>query len=493
MARSLANFLVGIVWDKDDFDKGTRDIERSFDGIKSVGTKLGTVLAGAMGAAALSVISTAHAMDNLNISMHNADASTQYIYNMGNALERFGGNAQDALTEYKRLQTAVDQFQKLGKADLYTSLAAVGIDVSWADQVKNAEDLQKRLADIISTSTPQQRRMIQEVTGFSNATMLLYERGSKGLDDQLAKSQNLTGSVDALTQKSREFNEQWAEAGQNLEHFQNVLADKTLKSLTEAVKKTNEWVEANQQLQGKAIDTGIDIVKQNPATITATAATGGASAISSVLGKLGLGGAGGWLSRLSEPAMLAGFMYDQYGATVKDIEKARRGETGTESIPGAFNAGLRYLFMPTKESIPAQQYPLLSSQETTSPYASSPDYGAGYSLWDKTKTFFTPEKESPARDTTSRDASQIPGNIYGAPSLLDYSPSPIMNTYNAKQQANLTGEAMADSLRRNPLKIEATFNSQLNLDGRVINEQIDKRIYEHNQNTADAFESTTAR
>ena len=69
MARTLSNFLVGIGWDKDDFDKGTRDIERSFDGIKSVGTNLGVALAGVMGAAALSVINTAHAMDQLNIGI----------------------------------------------------------------------------------------------------------------------------------------------------------------------------------------------------------------------------------------------------------------------------------------------------------------------------------------------------------------------------------------------------------------------------------------
>ena len=325
MARTLSNFLVGIGWDKDDFDKGTRDIERSFDDIKSVGTKLGVALAGVMGAAALSVINTAHAMDQLNIGMHNADASTQYIYNMGNALERFGGNAQDAVSEYHRLQTAVDQFQKLGKADLFTALAGAGIDVSWASQVKNAEDLQKRLADIISTSTPQQRRMIQEVTGFSNASMLLYERGSKGLDDQLDKSERLTGSIDGLTQKSREFNEQWAEAGQNIDHFQNLLAEKLLPSMTDAVKKANQWAEANQKIQGKVIDTGIDFTKQNAGAITATAATGGVSAISAVLGKLGLGSVSGVLGKINEPAMLAGFMYDQYGATVKDIEKAHNG------------------------------------------------------------------------------------------------------------------------------------------------------------------------
>lgn len=55
MASVLSSFLVGIGWDTQDFDKGTKNIERSLGGVKTTALQVGAALTGAFGAKALTV------------------------------------------------------------------------------------------------------------------------------------------------------------------------------------------------------------------------------------------------------------------------------------------------------------------------------------------------------------------------------------------------------------------------------------------------------
>ena len=259
MAKSLANFIVGIGSDVTGFKDGMKEVNSGMLGVRTGALAAGAALATALTAVTGIAISTAKNINELDLQMQYSDASIQYAYNFGNAVERMGGQSQQAYGEIINMQKALNAFQREGDKSKIDPLAKLGLSTNQMMGLFNLENdlvtFQSRLADIVKTARPEQKLGIQEIFGLSDASMRLLEKGSIEMKVEMGLSEERTGNIEVMVEDSKDLVNEWVKLKEHAVGFNNEISKKAIPVLTEMAKSTNVGVETFNIARKKEVDT----------------------------------------------------------------------------------------------------------------------------------------------------------------------------------------------------------------------------------------------
>lgn len=233
MAKSLANFVVGIGADVGGFKDGIKEVNSGLNGLRSTALKAGGILTTALTAVAGIAVSTANDINDLDLKMQFTDADIQYAYDYGNAVARMGGDAKSARESLVNLQETVnalkvgDEWDKLG-----IELGKYGMKMDFDPATDSMITFQKRLADLTATASSAQKLQIQNVFGLSDAEMRLYEKGAVGLDAEMFSSRTRTGEIESMLEASRELRNEWGILKEHVKGFANSISQEAVPELT---------------------------------------------------------------------------------------------------------------------------------------------------------------------------------------------------------------------------------------------------------------------
>jgi len=453
----LTSFLVGIGWSTDDFDRGTRHIESSMQGVRVSALGISAAILGVFGGLATAAIATANRVDSLALATQNLNTNKQFVSNLGGAMKLMGGDAADALTEVKSIEETLANFRLKGELGAIGELPFAGVQLNDLAKSQSASEFLSKLAEQIPTLTNPQKQVVQQSLGLSDATMKAMSGGSNEFEGLLQRAQDLTGGIEDLTKGSRELKLQFAELGLRLEGITNELTAKTLPGLIGLSTWANKFVEEHRDDISQVINT----VSEHPGSTTAL----GLGATSSILGalasKVGLSGVGGLASKAGMAGQIVGGATLGTDIVFDTLENHFPGLKSAESAidQGARNLGLGkfvdfsdWLFNPEQG-----QSPTGGSQPGSSPSESGTSPG---SLTNPSQ--YTPETMS----TPYKDVSP------------------------ASEEAN---DTLVRAIQSAKVNVANNVNLSVMLDGQAIDAKITEVTERANYSTIDDVRSSTAR
>lgn len=317
MANVLTSFLVGIGWDTSDFDKGTRDIERGMQGVKVSALGISAAILGVFAGVATAAVNTAQRVDQLSLATQNLNTNKQFVYNLGGALRLMGGDAASALTEVQAIEETLANFRLKGELGAIGELPFAGVQLTELASSQSASEFLSKLSDQIPNLNNQQKQVVQQSLGLSDATMKAISGGGQQFEGLLQRSEDLTGTIGQLTDDSRKLSENFAEFGLRMTGITNELTEKTLPGLVKFSGWANQFVENHRDDISGVIDT----VADNPGS---TAALGGgaiSATFGALLSKLGLTSLGGVASKTGTAGIIAGGATLATDVTFDTLEK----------------------------------------------------------------------------------------------------------------------------------------------------------------------------
>lgn len=291
MSKVLTSFLVGIGYDTKGLEAGEKRVEGSMRGVKGMALGISAALVGAFGAASASVVATARRVDELALATNNLRTSQQYVYDYGNAIRFLGGNADDALSAVTTIEQALNNLRLRGELGPLQDLALAGVDISRLTGAEDAEQFLRELASQLPELDKQQRALVQDALGLSDAVLKSLSGGVNELDRSLEKANALTGNIEQLTEDSRKLAENATIFSLAIEGIANELAEKFLPSLV----GVSSWATSFLAENRGSISEGIDVLAGNPEATAGIGAGAAASVAGAGLSKLGLTGVGGAL------------------------------------------------------------------------------------------------------------------------------------------------------------------------------------------------------
>lgn len=466
MANVLTSFLVGIGWNTSDFDSGTRNIERSLQGVKTSTLAVSAAILGAFAGVATAAVNTATRVDQLSLATQNLNTSKQFVSNLGGALKLMGGDAGAALSEVQGIEETLANFRLKGELGAIGDLPFASVQIDDLAHSSSASEFLSKLADQIPNLNNQQKQVVQNSLGLSDATMKAISGGGQQFEALLQRSEDLTGTIGQLTDNSRALSDQMAEFGLRMTGITNELTEKTLPGLVKFSSWTNQFIEKHRDDISGVIDT----VAEQPG---ATAALGGgaaATAFGALLSKLGLTTIGGAVSKTGTAGAIVG------GATL-----------ATDVV------------FDTLET----HFPGLKEAEQ-SVDQSARDIGLGklvdFSNWlfntDTSQGETTTGPGTTPSDMTSPDNGEwkpvfkwLDRSLYSP----DAMPTPQASSASPEESAQLTADAISSAMRSAPMKVNNTITLGVSLDGQALESKITEVTERANYSTIDDVRSTTAR
>lgn len=306
MANVLTSFLVGIGWDTTDFDKGTKHVESSLNGVKVTTLGISAAILGVFGGIATAAINTANRVDSLALATQNLNTNKQFVSNLGGAMKMMGGDAADALTEVKSIEETLANFRLKGELGAIGQLPFAGVQLNDLAKSQSASEFLSKLAEQIPKLTNPQKQVVQQSLGLSDATMKALSGGSNEFEGLLQRAQDLTGGIEGLTEGARELKLQFAEFGLRMEGITNELTAKTLPGLIGLSTWANKFVEEHRDDISHVVDT----VAEHPNSAGALGVGAASATVGAVLSKLGLSTLGGAATKAGVGGMIVG------GATI---------------------------------------------------------------------------------------------------------------------------------------------------------------------------------
>lgn len=436
MANVLTSFLIGIGFDTSKLDSGMRDVDSKMGQVKGSALKVSAALVGAFGAAAASVVKTASGVDQLALKTGNMRTPMQYIYNYGNALKFLGGSAEDALGIVSTIEKTLNNLQLKGELGPLQDLALAGIDISQLTNAKSAQEFLSTLSQQVPQLDKTQRGVVQQSLGLSDAALKSLTQGPEAFQASMARSEELSGNLDELTDNSRKLMENSAEFSLAIEGVTNELAKQFLPSLVGVSGWINGFLKENKE----GITGAIKYAADN-ATATAVLGAGAtASLLGAGLSKIGLstiggaaGGAGTLGVAVAGSAIGANVLNESLGKYVPGYSQASAGfdealksVTGLDRIPGP----LELIF------------------------GGKPNSSSGLSPADMPLS----DSSGSVSETESRQAN-----------------------------------ALAGALSKAPMKVQSTVNVRVDLDGKPFEDKIVEVNERTAHDTLDDLSTTTAR
>lgn len=468
MANVLTSFLVGIGWQTDDFDKGTKHIESSLNGVKVTTLGISAAILGVFGGIATAAINTANRVDSLALATQNLNTNKQFVSNLGGAMKMMGGDAANALTEVRGLEEALANTKLTGQLGKFESLPLAGFsgpEVRSVAYAKSASELLSSLAEILPGKNNQQKQMIQSSLGLSDATMKAMGGGSNEFEGLLQRAQDLTGGIEGLTDGARELKLQFAEFGLRMEGITNELTAKTLPGLIGLSTWANKFVEQHRDDISKVVDT----VADNPGSTAALGLGATSSVFGALMTKFGLSGIGGLASKAGMAGQIVGGATLSTDIVFDTLENHFPGLKRTEDAidQGARNMGMgklvdfsNWLFNTEKGQSPSEGSEQSPDGGMTSPGA---EWKPAFQWLDRSK--YTPESmQTPQSSTTT-----------------------------PQEHAQLTADAISGALKSSPVKVDNTVTMNVQLDGQALDAKITEVTERANYSTIDDVRSSTAR
>lgn len=324
MARSIANFLVGVGLDTKDFDKGSQNVQTDLSRFRSLAGLAGTALAGAFSAASLAAINAGNRVDKLALQMDKFNTSASFANSYGNVLKTLGGDAQDAVQAIASAEQALDKLRK-GDASVFEALAFSRADVKNLASSESGEDLLRRLSGMAPDMNKQQQRYMQDALGISDAALKSLTLGRREFDSLIDKSAALSPNFEKATEAAREYNKTLAEINNKFQGFTDTLAAKLLPQFTEVIKSLDKFISNNAGKIDKAIDYAVDN-SGTLATIAGGTALSAGGAVASGLGsKFGiralstLGAGASYGGAAGVAAGTGSLLYDLKASDIQDI------------------------------------------------------------------------------------------------------------------------------------------------------------------------------
>ena len=268
MANVIKQLLVGIGVDYD--KKGEQDAISGIDRVSSKALQLGTVVAGAFGAKALTV-GFANSRDALGKFSETLGVTAEDVSALGNALAREGGS----LDAYMSQLEGIEQLRAgllVGDAEFISIAGKAGIDTTDLIAATDATQAYMSLADQFQTMTQQQRLNAANALGLDDASIRLLSRGRDGVEAIVESQRKMRPVTQGMTQSAREFNTQMHDLGQNVGAVTDKISGKLLPEVNKITQGINAWFTANDELIDQNLDMVLDPLADNFAAV-ATAGT----------------------------------------------------------------------------------------------------------------------------------------------------------------------------------------------------------------------------
>lgn len=314
MASVLSSFLVGIGWDTQDFDKGTKNIERSLGGVKSTALQVGAALTGAFGAKALT-LDFAKQTDQLSQFSSAMGVAANDVQALGNALAYAGGDAGTATSLLAKLTEARDALAVKGEAGFLTDAAYSGIDPSLIKDAANSYDALMNIVGEFDSLSAAQQRTLAQTLGLSPSDIALFKTGRESVQASVDQMRKIRPATEEAAENSRKFRSELSLLGTQIGAVADQISVPLVGALGNAAEAMNTFIDANRPFIDKTVGKGVEFATDN---FTALAvAIGGLTAGSSLamLGALakhvpiigaGLGTIATNMGRLGTVAGLAG-------------------------------------------------------------------------------------------------------------------------------------------------------------------------------------------
>lgn len=489
MSRNvLTSFLIGIGFDTSKIGAGVRDVDRGMGEVKGSVLKTSAAIVGVFGAAAASVVNTAKGVDSLALKTSNLRTSQQYIYNYGNALKMLGGEADDALSSVSNIEKVLANLKLKGELGPLADVGLTGADISRLTNAANGADFLEELSRQVPGMDKQQRGLLKEALGLSDAELKLLAMGPDRRNAELKAAEARTGNVQNLAPDSRLLMEQTARFGQIIEGVSNQLAEKFLPSLIGVSTYVNNFLEAH----AREINATTSYLAEN-AGATALIGSGAATAaIGAAISKLGLSTLGGFASKTGTIGMVAGgsavganltnSALDKYVPGYHNLsqsfDKALMRVTGLPRIPGPLEVfGLKANTtseMPVGGPDAGAANPGYQIQAPGPDYQYEPGNGLHYEM---------PNAGDQAPPVITPSAGLTPLDIPRAPEI-DRSEA-------IQEERDASAKAVAKAVSRIPLK--NNIDLTVKLDGRALDSTIQKVSERSAMSALEDLTTTTAR
>lgn len=295
MARSIANFLVGIGLDTTDWDKGARKVDTNLSSFRSKASIAGGALAAAFSAASLAAIKAGTDADKFVRKVSNMDTSAKFVYSLSSAFSRLGGDADDAYKAISRAEDVLDQLRK-GDASSLEAASLSQLNIQSLQGAANGEDFLYRLSDILAQPGVEnwQKRTLQAEFGLSNEALQGMEKGSAHLRALVDDASKYTQNLEKAAQAGREYSATLAKINDQMGFIGRELATTILPRFTDILNTFSGFIDKNLD----KVPAVADYAAEN------------AGGIAAVFGGLSLSSLGAmaskWLPTIGKGAMTAG-------------------------------------------------------------------------------------------------------------------------------------------------------------------------------------------
>lgn len=282
--------------------------------------------------------------DQLGLTSQQLGVTARDIDSLGFALERSGGQAQDAVSLLGSATNAIDQLL-MGNIPGFELASRWGLDPDSLQQSADGMQFLLRLSDQLEGRSAQEQRNILEAFGLGGTgTFNLLTGGRNDLEGLLQRAQELSPTIDSLIDNSREFNVMLADLAQAMRGITNELSNNILPDLTTAGAVLTNWLVDNRS--------GIvSIIEQGPAEFGAEYGAAVRARLASLIGGVEIRrGQGGGTTTVGEAL---GFGVPQ--VSQQAIEAAISVSRGAASANLRDNAALRAAVAQAERDIGAPQ------------------------------------------------------------------------------------------------------------------------------------------
>lgn len=243
MAETIDELLVGLglETDKRSFEQGMS----AFGGLRTAALNLAGVLGVGLGANSL-VSGFANANDELGKFADNMGISAQFVDSLGFALERSGGNAEDAMSSISNMTSLFDEFAR-GDTGRFDAAAMFGFDARTILDAEDTADAFERLARATGDMDGNTRRRVLEALGFgSQAELTLLSGGEDALQSLMQRAQELAPVLEEDTEIAAEFRDSLTDLMQSLEGVSDVVSRQLLPDLIDFSEWASEFLVNNK-------------------------------------------------------------------------------------------------------------------------------------------------------------------------------------------------------------------------------------------------------
>lgn len=206
----LKEFKIAIGLDTKDLDKG---IKKSEDSLKSFGKIAGGIFASfaSFGAIKSAVFSFTELADKVGHASNLMGYSTENVYSLGNALKRFGGNTDSAISSLNSLSNALQE-ARFGGGALIDVGRKYGITFLNANgQLMKSEELLLSLGKQMQGLDNLSKVEIGQKLGLDQAMILALQDGGASLEALIKRQKDLGTITEQDYKVAQEFGNVWEE------------------------------------------------------------------------------------------------------------------------------------------------------------------------------------------------------------------------------------------------------------------------------------------